>query len=223
MPFVNESQRRACWAKYTQDKKSGITPKWNCKEWEKHSKTSKPTKTSRRKHETGSRRKTSKRKHKSSSRRKTSRRKHKSSSRRKTSRRKHKSGSRRKTSRRKHKSGSRRKTSRRKHKSGSRRKTSRRKHKSSSRRKTSRRKHKSDSRRKTSRKKDRGGATGFAPTGTKVHPTDIHTRRTAKGGLARKRTRSRSKIERLFRELGNAIFGAGKRGKSTVVPFTNRV
>ena len=38
MPFVNEAQRRACWAKYTQDKKAGRKPKWDCKKWEKHTK-----------------------------------------------------------------------------------------------------------------------------------------------------------------------------------------
>ena len=34
MPFVNEQQRRACYAKAREDRKKGKTPKWNCKKWE---------------------------------------------------------------------------------------------------------------------------------------------------------------------------------------------
>ena len=34
MPFVNQQQRRACYAKAREDRKKGKTPKWNCKKWE---------------------------------------------------------------------------------------------------------------------------------------------------------------------------------------------
>lgn len=33
MPFVNESQRRACFAQYTTDVKNGRVPSWNCYKW----------------------------------------------------------------------------------------------------------------------------------------------------------------------------------------------
>lgn len=38
MPFVNQKQRSACWAQWNRDKKAGRKPKWDCKEWEKHTK-----------------------------------------------------------------------------------------------------------------------------------------------------------------------------------------
>lgn len=34
MPFVNDSQRRACYAQANRDKKQGKKPRWNCKEWD---------------------------------------------------------------------------------------------------------------------------------------------------------------------------------------------
>ena len=38
MPFVNDRQRRACYAQEARDKKAGRTPKWNCSEYGKHKK-----------------------------------------------------------------------------------------------------------------------------------------------------------------------------------------
>ena len=38
MPFVNQAQRAACWVKWNEAKKLGKKPKWNCSEWEKHTK-----------------------------------------------------------------------------------------------------------------------------------------------------------------------------------------
>ena len=35
MPFVSESQRRACWAKYNKDISADRKPAWDCKAWEK--------------------------------------------------------------------------------------------------------------------------------------------------------------------------------------------
>lgn len=66
MPFVNENQRRACWAKYSRDKKAGLVPKWNCKKWEEYSKKS------------NSKRKSHRKKSKRNSKRKSRRRKSKS-------------------------------------------------------------------------------------------------------------------------------------------------
>lgn len=40
MPFVNQKQRIACYAQAAKAKKQGKKPKWNCKEWDKHSETS---------------------------------------------------------------------------------------------------------------------------------------------------------------------------------------
>lgn len=38
MPFVNDAQRRACWAKYRADINMGVKPKWDCKKWENETK-----------------------------------------------------------------------------------------------------------------------------------------------------------------------------------------
>ena len=41
MPFVSKAQSKACWAQHSRDVKAGRTPKWNCKEWSKHTEYSK--------------------------------------------------------------------------------------------------------------------------------------------------------------------------------------
>lgn len=39
MPFVNEAQRRACYAQASRDLRSGLKkPRWNCKIYEGHQK-----------------------------------------------------------------------------------------------------------------------------------------------------------------------------------------
>ena len=35
MPFVNDAQRKACYAQASRDKKAGKTPKWDCKKFAK--------------------------------------------------------------------------------------------------------------------------------------------------------------------------------------------
>jgi hypothetical protein len=35
MPFVSEKQRRLCWFLYNRSLNKGVTPKWDCYEWEK--------------------------------------------------------------------------------------------------------------------------------------------------------------------------------------------
>ncbi len=35
MPFKSKSQRQLCYAKYSQDKKAGKTPSWDCPKWDK--------------------------------------------------------------------------------------------------------------------------------------------------------------------------------------------
>lgn len=36
MPFVNEAQRRACYAQLIRDLKAGIIPRWNCHKFARH-------------------------------------------------------------------------------------------------------------------------------------------------------------------------------------------
>lgn len=36
MPFVNEAQRRACYARQKRDLEAHRVPSWNCAEWERH-------------------------------------------------------------------------------------------------------------------------------------------------------------------------------------------
>lgn len=38
MPFVNNKQRRACYAKRNNDLNMGIVPKWDCDKWERETK-----------------------------------------------------------------------------------------------------------------------------------------------------------------------------------------
>lgn len=38
MPFKSEQQRKLCWVKYNQAKKSGKTPSWDCYEWSRETK-----------------------------------------------------------------------------------------------------------------------------------------------------------------------------------------
>lgn len=38
MPFVNQAQRKACYAQQSRDKKAGKKPSWDCAKWEKETK-----------------------------------------------------------------------------------------------------------------------------------------------------------------------------------------
>ena len=38
MPFVNEAQRRACYAQRRRDLNEGRTPKWDCDKWNRETK-----------------------------------------------------------------------------------------------------------------------------------------------------------------------------------------
>lgn len=42
MPFQSEAQRRLCYVKQQEDLKKGLIPRWNCKLWEKETKTKLP-------------------------------------------------------------------------------------------------------------------------------------------------------------------------------------
>ena len=92
MPFQSQAQRKLCWYKYTQAKKAGKEPEWDCAQWEretpkgpkdsplperktlkKSSKTKKARQSSERRPVKRGSKKTSKRKVKKSSKKKGSR------------------------------------------------------------------------------------------------------------------------------------------------------